>query len=180
MINKHKPGEDADMSLAYRKCALIIIDGLGDQPIPELDHSTPLEAADTPVMNRMAGEGWYGLADPIQAGEIPNTHSGMGMLMGLAPEQVNRLRRGPIEASGTGRVLAVGEVAIRANFATLEDQGSGLLVTDRRAGRITSGADELAADLKDVDLGDGVSACLYSTDQHRGVLVLSGPGLSAE
>ena len=33
--------------------------------------------------------------------------------------------------------------------------------------------------LSDVDLGDSVHANLVATDQHRGVLVLSGPGLDA-
>jgi len=96
---------------------LLIIDGLGDLPIPELGGKTPLEAADTPVLDRLAGEGLYGLVDPIIPGEIPNTHSGAGMLLGLLPEQADRLKRGPVEASGAGRVLKAGEVACRAAFA---------------------------------------------------------------
>ena len=52
------------------------------------------------------------------------------------------------------------------------------MVTDRRAGRITKATDKLAAVLTDVDLGDGIHGRFFSTDQHRGVLVLSGPGLS--
>ncbi len=32
--------------------------------------------------------------------------------------------------------------------------------------------------MTDIDLGDGIQARFLSTDQHRGVLVLSGPGLS--
>ena len=52
-----------------------------------------------------------------------------------------------------------------------------MLVTDRRAGRITEGTADLAAALQDIDLGDDVRAQFRATDQHRGVLVLSGPGL---
>ncbi len=167
------------MTVSHHKCALLIIDGLGDLPIPELDGKTPLEAADTPILDRLAGGGLYGLVDPIIPGEIPNTHSGAGMLLGLLPEQAGRLKRGPVEASGAGRVLKAGEIAIRANFATLENRDGALMVTDRRAGRITTGTAELAALLSDVDLGDGVHANLVATDQHRGVLVLSGPGLDA-
>jgi 2,3-bisphosphoglycerate-independent phosphoglycerate mutase len=158
---------------------LLIIDGLGDLPVPELDGKTPLEAAHTPVLDRLASEGRYGLVDPIIPGEIPNTHSGAGMLLGLLPEQADRLKRGPVEASGAGRVLMAGEIAVRANFATLASRDGALFVTDRRAGRISAGTDELAALLSDVDLGDGVHANLVATDQHRGVLVLSGPGLDA-
>jgi 2,3-bisphosphoglycerate-independent phosphoglycerate mutase len=164
---------------SHHKCVLLIIDGLGDLPIPGLDGKTPLEAASTPVLDRLAAGGLYGLVDPIIPGEIPNTHSGAGMLLGLLPEQAGRLKRGPVEASGAGRVLLAGEIAVRANFVTLEIRNDALWVTDRRAGRISSGTDELAALLTDVDLGDDVHANLVTTDQHRGVLVLSGPGLNA-
>ena len=133
------------MTVSHHKCALLIIDGLGDLPVPELDGKTPLEAAYTPVLDRLASGGLYGLVDPIIPGEIPNTHSGAGMLLGLLPEQAGRLKRGPVEASGAGRVLKAGEIAIRANFATLETRDEALWVTDRRAGRITAGTDELAA-----------------------------------
>lgn len=167
------------MTASHYKCALLIIDGLGDLPIPELDGKTPLEAADTPVLDSLAAGGHYGLVDPIIPGEIPNTHSGAGMLLGLLPEQAGHLQRGPVEAAGAGRALTGGEIALRANFATLESRDGALWVSDRRAGRITSSTDELAASLADVDLGDGVRAQLLSTDQHRGVLVLSGPGLDA-
>ncbi len=167
------------MTVSHHKCALLIIDGLGDLPVPELDGKTPLEAAFTPVLDGLADGGLYGLVDPIIPGEIPNTHSGAGMLLGLLPEQAGRLKRGPVEASGAGLVLAAGEVATRANFATLESRDEALWVTDRRAGRITAGTDELAALLADVDLGDDVHARLVATDQHRGVLVLSGPGMDA-
>ncbi len=162
-----------------KRCVLIILDGLGDLPVAALNGQTPLEAADTSFLNKMASNGMYGLLDPIMPGEIPNTHSGTGMLMGMLTEQAQRLHRGPVEAAGAGRVLGSGEVALRANFATLEKRDNFLFVTDRRAGRCSSGTAELSAILRDVDLGDGVSASLLPTDQHRAALVLSGPGLDA-
>jgi 2,3-bisphosphoglycerate-independent phosphoglycerate mutase len=169
--------ENHGLSALTRKCALLIIDGLGDLPVPELGGKTPLEAAGTPVMNQLAGRGHYGLVDPIITGEIPNTHSGTGMLLGLPPDQADRLKRGPVEASGAGHVLRNGEIAMRVNFATLEERDDELYVIDRRAGRITQGTHELAELLTDIDLGDGVRGMFRSTDQHRGVLILSGPGL---
>jgi len=171
--------EVTDSHESVRKCALLIIDGLGDLPHPELDGKTPLEAAHTPVFDRLAMTGHFGLVDPIIPGKIPNTHSGTGMLMGLLPGQASRLSRGPVEASGAGRVLSSGDIAMRANFASVESLDGELLVTDRRAGRITADTEELAAVLKDIDLGDDIFASLVPTDQHRGVLVLSGPGLNA-
>ena len=58
----------------HRKGVLLILDGLGDLPVSILDGQTPLEAADTPVMDRLAGSGLYGLVDPIGPGKIPSTY----------------------------------------------------------------------------------------------------------
>jgi len=165
------------LSKPHRKSVFLILDGLGDLPVPVLEGQTPLEAANTPVLDRLAGSGLYGLVDPIGPGVIPNTHSGCGTLFGVLPAEIGRLKRGPLEASGAGRVLQAGEIAVRANFATLENHQGGMMVLDRRAGRIDESTVELAAVLNAVDLGDGVTAELQSTDQHRCVLVLSGPGL---
>lgn len=156
---------------------LVIVDGLGDLPIAGLGGLTPLEAARTPVMDAMAARGRFGLVDPIAPGVVPDTDSAVALLLGLPPQQAGRLKRGPVEAAGAGCALQPGDVATRANLATVESSGDGLLVKDRRAGRITRGASELAEVLQDVDLGDGVRGDFRSTDQHRGVVVLSGPGL---
>lgn len=161
-----------------RQGVFLVIDGLGDLPVDRMGNLTPLEAADTPFLNQMATQGLYGLVDPIAPGEVPNTHSGTGMLFGVLPGETDKIRRGPVEASGAGRQLQAGEIAARLNFATLKAQADGFLVLDRRAGRISSGTGQLAAELADLDLGEGVTACIQPTDQHRGVLVLSGPGLN--
>lgn len=155
----------------------MILDGLGDLPSAALNGQTPLEAARTPMLDRLAGAGFYGLVDPVGKGKIPNTHSGCGVLMGVLPADLGQLKRGPVEASGAGRVLGVNEIAVRANFATLEEQKGRLNIVDRRAGRIAAGTEKLAIGLEKTDLGDGISGELLPTDQHRCVVVFSGPGL---
>jgi len=47
---------------------LIIFDGLADRPAPELKGKTPLEAARTPNLNRLAAEGINGLMHPKSPG----------------------------------------------------------------------------------------------------------------
>lgn len=168
------------LSQLFRKGIVLILDGLGDLPVPALGGVTPLDAARTPVLNRLAAAGAYGLVDPVKQGKIPNTHSGCGTLMGVFPSDTGRLNRGPIEASGAGRKLDAGDIALRANFATLEQNVNGLKIVDRRAGRINSGTTELAAGLRHVDLGEGVTGELLPTDQHRCVVLLSGPGLNPD
>jgi 2,3-bisphosphoglycerate-independent phosphoglycerate mutase len=166
-----------EMTRPRGQAVLVIADGLGDLPIDGLGGLTPLEAARTPTMDSMAANGRFGLVDPIAPGVIPNTDSAVALLLGLPPKQAGCMKRGPVEAAGAGLALRPGDIAARTNFATLEPRGGRLLVTDRRAGRITAGTAELAAALQDIDLGGGVRAQFLPTDQHRGVLVLSGPGL---
>lgn len=167
------------MSAEKYKCILLIVDGLGDLPVTMLGGKTPLEAARTPNMDFLAVTGMYGLVDPIGPGTTPNTHSGAGILLGMPAVQADTLARGPVEAAGAGRALQAGELALRANFASINPVSGGFVVTDRRAGRITQGAAELSACLAHLDLGDGVLAEFRSTDQHRGVLVLAGDDLDA-
>lgn len=161
------------------KGVLLIIDGLGDLPCDALGGKTPLEAAETPVLDRLAAAGSFGLLDPIGPGILPNTHSGAGMLLGVPPEQLDLLRRGPVEAAGRGLPMQPGDVAMRVNFATLEDSPGGCTIVDRRAGRMRHGASELAAALADIRLGEGITTRFEATEQHRAVLILSGPQLDA-
>ena len=160
-----------------RRCVVLILDGLGDLPVASLGDKTPLEAAHTPNMDRLAAAGRYGLVDPLAQGIVPNTHTGVGLLFGLNPAQTDLLKRGPVEAAGAGLHLNEGDIAFRANFATLERRADGFYVTDRRAGRVSNDSPEFARVVAELDLGDGVTARFHPTDQHRGALVFSGPGL---
>ena len=161
-----------------RRGVLIILDGLGDRPIPALGGATPLEAARTPNLDRLVALGQCGLVDPGIPDMPVSTHSGTGTLLGIDPDAIRGLARGPVEAAGIGLAMRDGDVAMRCNFATLERHAGTLRVLDRRAGRIATDTDELASLLQNVALGDDISASLYPATQHRAVLCLSGPGLS--
>ena len=73
------------MVASIRKTVVLILDGLGDLPVPALSARTPLEAARTPVLDRLASSGLHGLVDPERAGKTPNTHTGCGTLLGVPP-----------------------------------------------------------------------------------------------
>ncbi|MGB5775740.1 MAG: alkaline phosphatase family protein [Sedimenticolaceae bacterium] len=162
------------------KGLMIILDGMGDRRCPALNGQTPLEAAVTPTLDRLARDGISGMVDPLLAGVPVGTHTGTGILMGLAPADATQLARGPVEAAGIGLVMQPGEVALRCNFATLTKDGEGLGIEDRRAGRIREGTEELAAALRDIPLGGGITGGLYPTTQHRAVLALRGTDLSSQ
>ncbi len=99
-----------------QKAVLLIIDGCGDLPAAALSGLTPLEAAHTPVLDRLAGAGLYGLVDPIQPGEVPNTDSGVGLLMGLAPDRARSVKRGPGGSRGCGPPAAGGRSGHACEF----------------------------------------------------------------
>ncbi|MEA3292217.1 MAG: 2,3-bisphosphoglycerate-independent phosphoglycerate mutase [Pseudomonadota bacterium] len=161
------------------KALILILDGLGDRPCPELGGKTPLEAARTPNLDRLAAAGQSGLMDPFIPGMPVDTHTGVSILFGLNPREAAHLNRGPIEAAGIGLELRPGDVFLRANLATLKKTKKRYKIIDRRAGRIREGAEALCAALQDVDLGGRIHGSLYPATQHRAVLRLSGPALSA-
>lgn len=161
------------------KALVIVLDGLGDRPIPGLQGRTPLEAARTPWLDGMVERGRCGLVDPVGPGVRVGTHVGVGVLMGLSADEALSLGRGPVEAAGVGLALEAGDVALRANLATVYENSGELYVSDRRAGRIREGGGELLAGLQDIELGDGVRASVVPATQHRAVLRLCGANLSA-
>ncbi len=166
--------------LTTHKGLMIIIDGLGDRGIPAFGGLTPLEAAQTPNLDRLAGAGLCGLIDPVFPGMPVGTHTGMSLLFGLPRHAALRLPRGPVEAAGLGFSQQEQAIYIRCNFATLQADGERLGILDRRAGRASEGFDRLAAEAGEFDLGDGIRASLHPATQHRVVLKLSGEELSPD
>ncbi|MDX1577689.1 MAG: 2,3-bisphosphoglycerate-independent phosphoglycerate mutase, partial [Gemmatimonadota bacterium] len=161
------------------KGVLVILDGLGDRPQDALGGRTPLEAADTPVMDRLAAAGVNGSLDPLGPGFPVDTATGTGLLLGAPRRSMEILSRGPVEAAGVGLDIAPDDIALRCNFATLDRRDGRLWVLDRRAGRIDGSTGELAGALEALDLGDGIVATVAPATQHRAVARLSGQGLSA-
>ena len=51
-----------------KKLLYVCLDGLGDDPIPEFDGRTPLEAAATPALDALAGAGRTGIVDTVGDG----------------------------------------------------------------------------------------------------------------
>ncbi len=158
-----------------QKILLIIFDGLGDRPVTELGHKTPLEAAPKPNLDWFAANGMSGLLDPIGPGIRPGSDTSHLALFGYNPLEVYT-GRGPFEAAGVGLELQKGDVAFRCNFATVNEN---LVLKDRRAGRIKDGTAELAASLNGMKLGRHHVLFKEGTE-HRAVLVLRGKGLSSQ
>jgi len=114
------------------KILFIILDGISDRPCPDLNGLTPLSAAKTPVLDKLAAEGCCGIMDTIGPGIRPGSDTAHLALLGYDPHKYYT-GRGPLECEGTGIPMEPGMIGFRCNFATLSPQG---IITDRRAGRI--------------------------------------------
>jgi 2,3-bisphosphoglycerate-independent phosphoglycerate mutase len=153
---------------------LIILDGLGDRPNPELNGMTPLENAKTPNLDYLASNGMCGNVYPIAPGIRVGTDVGHLHIFGYDSSKVYS-GRGPLEASSAGMELKPGDVAFRGNFATI---GNDYTVIDRRAGRIREGTKELAAAVNGLILSDGTQVFAKELTEHRVAIILRNKGLS--
>ena len=157
-----------------RKALILIGDGMGDRPVPELGGRTPLEAARRPNLDRVAREGECGLMDPIAPGVRAGSDTSHLAILGYDPFECYT-GRGPFEALGIGMEVKPGDIAFRCNFATVDEN---LVVLDRRAGRIREGTDQLARALNE-EIGEieGVRCIVKESVEHRAALILRGEGL---
>ncbi|HDQ40107.1 MAG TPA: 2,3-bisphosphoglycerate-independent phosphoglycerate mutase [Desulfonatronum sp.] len=102
------------------KCLLMVLDGLGDRSHECLDHQTPLQAAQTPGLDRIAALGANGLYHAGMLGEaLPSETAHLAM---FGYDRIDFPGRGALEALGAGVVLTPGEVAVLAHFTALEEK----------------------------------------------------------
>ena len=100
------------------KLVIVVPDGMADRPIPELDGRTPLTAATTPNMDRIAAEGVLGMVRTIPEGMALGSDVANLSVLGYDPATVYT-GRSPIEAAGMGVELGPADVAFRCNLVTL-------------------------------------------------------------
>ncbi|HPC58622.1 MAG TPA: phosphoglycerate mutase, partial [Kiritimatiellia bacterium] len=105
---------------AKRKIAVLVGDGMGDEPVEALGGRTPLQAADIPSIRRVAGLGQVRLVHTVPEGLAPGSDvANMGLLGYNARE--NYTGRAAIEAAGARIPLDPGDVAFRTNLVTVEE-----------------------------------------------------------
>ncbi|RLG50135.1 MAG: hypothetical protein DRO00_09210 [Thermoproteota archaeon] len=165
-------------TLMQRKVMFILLDGLGDRPCRELNGLTPLQKADIPSFDFLATNGMIGRHYPLGPGIPPGSDTAQLSMLGY-DIRTEYPGRGYFEALGWGVKIEKGEVLFRVNFATVERDGSNLIVKDRRAGRISGkDAESVASAVAEMDLMNGeIKAVLEHTLEHRGILILKGSDL---
>jgi len=119
------------------KYVILVGDGMGDYPVPELGGKTPLQAAATPHLDELARRGELGCARTIPPGKEPGSDIANLAIMGYDPARYHT-GRAPLEAAALGVALGPEEVAFRCNLVTLRREDSQLFMEDYSAGHISS------------------------------------------
>jgi len=109
-----------------------LLDGVGDLPHPDLAGKTPLEAATTKNMDVLAKNGIMGQVISVGKGIAPESDIAVFNMLGYKFQHSDYAGRGVVEAIGIGIDFKDGDLALRGNFATLDNEGK---IIDRRAGR---------------------------------------------
>lgn len=155
-----------------KKILFVVLDGLGDRPIKELDGLTPLESADTPQLDLLASNAICGELYALGPGIRPSSDVAHMSLFGL-DYQKDYTGRGPLELLGLGIHMNDGDIAWRGNFCTLDENG---VILDRRIKRKTPSKSLLNA-LKRITVDD-ITYELHHYAEHRFALHAIGEGLS--
>ena len=119
--------DNSDVHLIY-----VLLDGVGDLPHPDLNGKTPLEAANTPTLDKIANNGVIGEVISVGKGIAPESDIAVFNMLGYKFDHADYAGRGVIEAIGIGVDFKDGDLALRGNFSTLDENE---LIIDRRAGR---------------------------------------------
>jgi 2,3-bisphosphoglycerate-independent phosphoglycerate mutase len=115
------------------KYAIIIPDGAADEPLAELGGKTPIEAAATPNMDRIALEGRQGTARTVPDGFESGSDVATMCLLGYDPA-VYHTGRAPLEAAAQHIPLSPTDWVFRCNLVTVIDG----IMKDHSAGGISN------------------------------------------
>ncbi|HZA69437.1 MAG TPA: alkaline phosphatase family protein [Nitrososphaeraceae archaeon] len=157
--------ENQELRMLY-----VLLDGIGDLPNPELDGKTPLEAANTPNIDVLARKGKMGQVISVGEGISPQSDIAVFNMLGYDFQGQKYAGRGIVEIIGSGVEFRDGDLALRGNFATLDNSK----IIDRRAGRdiIKQEAGTICSFLEDnVKFDDpDVSVKITPTISHRVII----------
>jgi 2,3-bisphosphoglycerate-independent phosphoglycerate mutase len=114
------------------KYAIIIPDGAADEPLKELAGKTPIEAAATPNMDRIAIAGRQGLVRTVPDGFESGSDVATMCLLGYDPAKYHT-GRAPLEAAAQHIPLSPTDWVFRCNLVTVIDG----IMKDHSAGGIS-------------------------------------------
>ncbi len=101
------------------KYVLVLGDGMADEPIDSLGGMTPLEYAETPVMDGLAAHGEIGIVHTIPEGMKPGSDTANLSVLGYDPKKFYS-GRSPLEALSIGVPMKDTDISYRVNIVTLD------------------------------------------------------------
>ena len=126
------------------RCILLLLDGLGDRSHPALNGMTPLQAAYTPNLDKIASLGMNGLFHAHLQGTALPSELAHFLMFGYRMEEFPG--RGIVEALGEGLDVRKGDVALLARIFSVTNEKGALILRhedpelDRESCRILHGA----------------------------------------
>ncbi len=131
------------------KYLVLVPDGAADYALPALDGQTPMQAAQTPHMDRLATEGCGGLVQMIPASRPAGSDVGNLEIFGY-DSTVHYTGRAPLEAASMEIPMGADDVAWRCNTITcdgdtLVDYSAGHISTEEGRALIEAVGAELAS-----------------------------------
>lgn len=103
------------------KYLVMLCDGMADYPIDALDGKTPLEAAETPCMDKLAETAKVGLVKTVADGMKPGSDVANLSVLGYDPK-IYYTGRSPLEAGSIGIDMKKTDVSLRCNLVTVTDE----------------------------------------------------------
>ena len=128
------------------KYIIVLGDGMADYPIDEIGGKTPLEYADTPMMDALAEKSEIGQVHTIPEGMKPGSDTANLSVIGYDPKKYYT-GRSPLEALSIGVPMKDTDIALRCNIVTVSDEEpeyKNKKILDHSSGEIsTEEADQL-------------------------------------
>jgi 2,3-bisphosphoglycerate-independent phosphoglycerate mutase len=108
------------------RCILLLLDGLGDRSHPVLNGKTPLQAAHTPNLDKIASSGMNGLFHSHLQGTALPSELAHFLMFGYRIEEFPG--RGVVEALGEGIDVHEGDVALLARIFSVAEERNTLVL----------------------------------------------------
>jgi len=156
------------------KIILILLDGLGDRAYPELSHRTPLQAAKTPNLDRLAALGSNGLFHASHPGQCLPSEIAHYLLFGYDLKDFPG--RGLLEAIGEDVSFEDEDVLCLAHLCRIEWR-EGVAILTRGRDDISGTREEFGRVYSLISRfeADTIRIRLEHTRRNDAILVLSGP-----
>ena len=103
------------------KYVVVLGDGMADRPLEKLSNKTPLEYANTPMMDALAKKSEMGMVQTVPEGLSPGSDVANLSVLGYNPKECYS-GRSPLEALSIGISMRDDDVAMRCNFVTLSEE----------------------------------------------------------